>query len=164
MKRIASLLVFLLLSTMAAAAAGAGATASDESGSKVYGAGVGDLKLVSIARILAHPEKFEGKEVAVRGAVTGVCPMKGCWMELEEKGARVRIKVEDDVIVFPADAEGRTAVARGKVELLEMERDEYVSWQRHLAEELGKPFDESRIGDGPYRIVQIAGFGAEIAP
>jgi hypothetical protein len=136
--------------------------AEDGSASVVYGSGVGDVKLVPIARILAHPDKFEGREVAVRGKVTGVCPMKGCWMELEEKGARVRIKVEDDVIVFPVDAEGDTAIARGKVELLDMERDAYVAWRRHLAEELGQTFDESSIGDGPYRIVQIAGLGAEI--
>ena len=74
----------------------------------------------------------------------------------------VRIKVEDDVIVFPVDAEGSVATARGKVELLEMERDAYVSWRRHLAEELGQGFDEASIGPGPYRIVQIAGLGAAL--
>jgi hypothetical protein len=151
-----ALVASLLLATAAAAApAAAGDT-------QVYGTGVGELKPTPIAKILSKPEKFEGREVVVRGAVTGVCPMKGCWMELEEEGARVRIKVEDDVIVFPGDAEGRTAVARGKVELLEMERDAYVAWRRHLAEELGQRFDEASIGAGPYRIVQIAGLGAAI--
>ena len=47
---------------------------------------------------------------------------------------------------------------------LDMERDAYVAWRRHLAEELGQTFDEASVGDGPYRIVQIAGTGAEIAP
>lgn len=163
MKHRALSIVFVTVTlALGAAAAGLAGAAEDGSDTAVYGAGVGEVKLVTIARILAHPEKFEGREVAVRGKVTGVCPMKGCWMELEDKGARVRIKVEDDVIVFPVDSEGHTAIARGKVELLDMERDAYVAWRRHLAEELGQAFDETSIGDGPYRIVQIAGLGAEI--
>jgi hypothetical protein len=153
------LLLSLAISLLAAPIIAAG---DEPAATNVYGAGVGDLKLVPIAKIVASPEKFVGREVAVRGAVTSVCPMKGCWMELEQDGARVRIKVEDDVIVFPADAEGRTAVARGRVELLDMERDAYVAWSRHLAEERGEELDESTIGDGPYRVVQIAGVGAEI--
>jgi hypothetical protein len=131
---------------------------------EVYGAGVGELEPTPIARIVARPDEWRGREVVVRGTVTGVCKMMGCWMELEQDGARVRIKVKDGVIVFPGDAEGRTAVARGKVELLEMERDQFVEWRRHEAEELGQAFDEASIGSGPYRVVQIAGLGAAIAP
>jgi Domain of unknown function (DUF4920) len=140
------------------------AATEDAKTATVYGASIGDLEPTPIARILAEPEKWRGREVVVKGEITGVCPMMGCWMELREGAARVRIKVEDGVIVFPADAEGRTAVARGKVELLDMERDEYLEWRRHQAEELGETFDERSVGDGPYRIVQIAGAGAEIAP
>ena len=140
------------------------AASEDAKPATVYGAAVGDLEPTPIARILADPEKWRGREVVVKGEITGVCPMMGCWMELREGAARVRIKVEDGVIVFPADGEGRTALARGKVELLDMERDEYIEWRRHQAEELGETFDERSVGDGPYRVVQIAGAGAEIAP
>jgi ABC-type amino acid transport substrate-binding protein len=137
--------------------------ADDSNEPTLFGAGAGKLEPTPIAKIVADPESFEGREVAVRGKVAGVCPMKGCWMELEQDGARVRVKVEDDVIVFPGDAEGRTAVAQGKVELLDMDRPAYVAWRRHRAEELGQAFDEADIGDGPFRVVQIAGSGAEIS-
>jgi hypothetical protein len=127
-----------------------------------YGEGAGEGELTSIAEIVATPERFEGREVRVQGEVTGVCQMMGCWMELESGGATVRIKVEDGVIVFPAEALGSRAVARGTVQLLEMSRDEYAGWLRHQAEEQGHVFDEDAIGDPPYRVVQIAGLGAEI--
>lgn len=153
-----------LLVLVAGVATDADLLAADDSNKPaLYGAGAGELEPTPIAKIVAAPESFEGREVAVRGIVTGVCPMKGCWMELEQDGARMRVKVEDDVIVFPGDAEGRTAVAQGKVELLDMDRPAYVAWRRHRAVELGQAFDEGDIGDGPFRVVQLAGLGAEIS-
>mgnify|MGYP001824897072 CR=1 FL=1 len=144
----------LLLLTIAGAALAGDATS--------YGEGAGEGELTPIAEIVAAPQRFEGREVRVRGEVSGVCQMMGCWMELEAEGARVRIKVEDGVIVFPEDALGSRAVARGTVQLLEMSRDEYAGWLRHQAEEQGRTFDEGSVGDPPYRVVQIAGLGAEI--
>lgn len=138
----------------------AGAAAASDATS--FGEGPGEGELTPIAEIVSAPERFEGKEVRVRGEVSGVCQMMGCWMELESEGASVRIKVEDGVIVFPEEAVGSRAVARGTVQLLEMSRDEYVGWLRHQAEEQGRPFDQDSVGDPPYRIVQIAGLGAEI--
>ena len=40
----------------------------------------------SVARILADPDAYVGKRVRIEGKVVDVCPMKGCWMEMEEKG------------------------------------------------------------------------------
>lgn len=127
-----------------------------------FGDGAGSGELVAIADILAEPETFDGQSVRVQGEITGVCPKKGCWMELRDGEALLRVKVEDDVIIFPADATGRQAVAQGQVEVLDMTRERYEGWMRHLAEEQGEAFDPASIGDGPYRLVQIRGTGAEI--
>lgn len=127
-----------------------------------FGAPVGDAKLTPIAEIAKNPASFEGQEVTVAGKVCGVCTMAGCWMEIEEGDARVRIKVNDGEIVFPADSVGQKAKARGRVKLIEMTREQYVGWKRHEAEEVGQKFDESTVGDGPYKIVQLTGLGAEI--
>jgi hypothetical protein len=80
----------------------------------------------------------------------------------DEAGRSLRIQVEDGVLVFPSDAVGRPAVAQGTVTMKEMTRADYVAWQRHLAEEGGKPFDEAALGEGPFRVVHIAGTGARI--
>lgn len=128
-----------------------------------YGDGAGDGEAIAIARIVEQPEKFKGQEVKVEGEISGVCPKKGCWLELRDADDRsLRVKVKDDVIVFPVDAVGLKAVARGVVQIIDMDRDRYVGWMRHQAEEKGEAFDESSIGDGPYQIIQLAGVGAEI--
>lgn len=139
--------------------------AADESDSVAgtYGEAPTLEAVTPIADIVADPAAFEGREVLVEGKVHGVCAKAGCWMELADAdGHEVRIKVEDGVIVFPMEAVGVNAAAQGTVTVHDMDRDEYVGWQRHLAEEIGEEFDESSIGDGPYQLVQIAGTGARI--
>ncbi len=127
-----------------------------------FGAPLGDAAKTPIASIVKDPAAFASQEVTVAGKVCGVCTMAGCWMEIEEEGARLRIKVTDGEIVFPADSVGHAATARGTVKLMDMTREQYVGWQRHQAEELGQKFDEASIGEPPYRVVQITGLGAEI--
>jgi Domain of unknown function (DUF4920) len=140
---------------------GAAGLAAEEA---VVGKGVQVAETTSMAKILADPDSYVGKTVRIEGRVLDVCPMKGCWMELEEVGAksRLRVKVEDGVLVFPVTAKGKLAVAEGKLEALPMTRDQYVGWLEHLAEERGETFDASKVGEGPFRILQLQGTGARI--
>ena len=135
-----------------------------QAGGKTYGAGVKAAETTSMAKILADPDAWVGKKVRIEGKVVDVCPMKGCWMELEEGkgGAKMKVKVDDGVIVFPVDAKGKLAVAEGTVESIPMTRERYVAWLEHLAEEKGEKLDVSTVGEGPYRIFQLKGAGAEI--
>jgi hypothetical protein len=129
-----------------------------------YGQGVKLAETTSVAKILADPDAYVGKRVRIEGRVVDVCPMKGCWMEMEEEGgaSRLKVKVDDGVIVFPVDAKGKLAVAEGTVEAIPMTRERYVDWLQHLAEEKGAKFDPATVGDGPFRILQIRGTGARI--
>ena len=132
---------------------------------KSYGAGVKTAEATPISKILADPDAYVGKTVKIEGRVADVCPMKGCWMELEEKGAeasKLRVKVDDGVIVFPVTAKGKVAVAEGKLEAIPMDRDKYVAWMSHLAEERGEQFEPSTVGQGPFKIYQLRGTGARI--
>lgn len=141
-----------------------GLTAASDAQIRIYGEGAGHGEIVAIADLAADPDAWNGKTVRVQGIVTDVCPMKGCWMELRDAdNSSVRVKVEDDVIVFPEDAKGLEAVAHGVVDVQELDRERYVAWMEHLAEEKGETFDPASIGDGPYRIVQIQGKGAAIS-
>ena len=127
------------------------------------GAPVDVAVVTPIADILAAPADFAGKVVRVEGEVNGVCTRMGCWMDISDEADRsVRIKVEDGVLVFPADSVGKPASAQGTVTVQEMTREQYVSWQKHLAEEGAAAFDESKVGDGPFEMVQIEGTGADI--
>lgn len=159
--RLTTFFVVLGLATVSLTVPAAADTAPDPAGT--YGDAPTLEEVTPIAAIVADPASFEGEEVLVEGEVRGVCAMAGCWMELADAdGHEIRIKVEDGVIVFPKEAVGVNAAAQGTVTVREMSREEWVSWQRHLADEMGEEFDESSIGEGPFRMVQIAGTGARI--
>jgi hypothetical protein len=89
-------------------------------GAETYGAAPTVRDATPIAQLLATPADFQGKTVRVEGVVTGVCTMMGCWMALAPsdapKGPAILIKVDDGVIVFPANARGKRATAQGVVE------------------------------------------------
>lgn len=132
--------------------------------SLTLGEGVTVESATPIHQILADPDAFLGKTVRIEGGVLDVCPMKGCWVEVGDENEGIRVKVEDDVIVFPADSKGKIIAAQGMVEAVEMTREEYVDWLAHLAEEKGESFDAASadLGDGPHRMIRIRGTGARI--
>ncbi len=115
-----------------------------------------------IAAILAHPGDYVGEYLQVRGKVTAVCERMGCWMQLADAaGKKLRIKVEDGAIVFPKSAVGKTAVAEGKLEKIELTREQALERARHHAEEQGREFDPSSV-EGPVTLYQLRGAGAVI--
>lgn len=117
---------------------------------------------VSIATLLSHAADYAGKTVQVKGKITEVCQMMGCWMELKnEEGQKVRIKVEDGDIVFPKDSAGKEAVAEGKFTKLELTREQAVAQAKEEAEEKGRKFDPASVKAG-VTIYQIQGTGAVI--
>ena len=127
-----------------------------------FGSGIPTSQFVSIDEVLKNPKKYVGKAIAVRGKVTDVCPMKGCWMTLRgTANSSIKIKVEDDKIVIPKSAKGKTASAYGTLEALKLSQKKAIRHFRHLAEEKGENFDPSSI-KGPLTIYQIQGRGGEI--
>jgi len=130
-----------------------------------FGEGVTLAATTPVAELLATAGDRVGERVAVRGEVTEVCQMAGCWLELRaaEGDAAVRVKVDDGVIVFPKWARGKAATAEGLVERLELSREDYILQQAHDAHESGRDFDETTVvGEGPFEVFRIHGTGAEI--
>ncbi len=121
-----------------------------------------DTTLVS--HILADPESYVGERVLVTGTVVEVCEMKGCWLEVasDAEFEKIRVKVDDGVIVFPLSARGHMAIVEGLVEILELTEEQAIEQAMHHAEEQGLEFDPSTV-TGPQTIYQIRGLGALIA-
>ena len=152
MKKFSVLFVLLVLLTSSLQA---------EEGS--YGAGLTIDETIPVSLLLANPDRYLGQKVRVEGTVTEVCQMKGCWMEIEESPkAKIRVKVDDGVMVFPVTSKGKLAVAEGTVEAIPMTKEQYIGWLEHLAEERGETFNAASVGDGPFRILQLKGTGARI--
>jgi len=115
-----------------------------------------------LATILAKPDNYLGKTVQVKGKVTEVCEMMGCWMELvNDSGQRIRIKVNDGEIEFPKDSPGKPAIAEGTLTKLELTKEQAVERAKHEAEEQHRKFNPASV-KGPVTIYQIQGTGAVI--
>jgi hypothetical protein len=118
---------------------------------------------VTVAKLMESPGAFVGKTVQVKGKVTEVCQMMGCWMNLTDpaSGAAVRIKVKDGEIVFPKDSVGKMAIAEGTLTRTELTKDQLIAQLKHEAEENKKKFDPATVKSGKTSY-QIQGAGAVI--
>lgn len=86
-------------------------------GEEKYGKEITLKEKTKVTDILSAPETFNGKTVLVEGEVLAVCQGMGCWIEIagEKENEKIKIKVEDGVIVFPKDAKGKKALVEGVV-------------------------------------------------
>ena len=115
-----------------------------------------------LATLLAHPDRYVGKTVQVKGTIVEVCQMMGCWMDLtNDAGQKLRIKVNDGEIDFPKDGAGKMAVAEGRFTKTELTKEQAIARAREEAEETGKTFDPASV-PGPIAVYQIQGSGALI--
>ena len=70
---------------------------------------------VTPSAVLADIDGFAGKAVRLEGTATKVCERAGCWMDVADANASIRIKVRDGEVVFPIAARGRRVVAEGTI-------------------------------------------------
>ncbi len=132
-------------------------------------AAAGELKLgkplrltkpAAVSDVMAAPDEYVGKTVQVKGKITAVCQMMGCWIELADaSGSALRVKVNDGAIIFPKDSSGRVAIAEGKFVRLTLSKEQAIARARHEAGEQGRPFDPKSV-PGPAVIYQLEGAGA----
>ena len=129
--------------------------------SDLYGEELTLTTTTSIAEILENPSDFIGKRVRIEGTIKDVCPMKGCWIEVEGPDGQTSlvVKVNDGEIIFSPESTGKHAIAEGEVYSIELNEEEAISYMQHLAEEKGEAFDSTSVG-GPMVIYQIKGEGA----
>jgi hypothetical protein len=77
--------------------------------------------------------------MVVRGTVTSVCKMKGCWMELDQgNGESLRVDFKDYALFMPKDLPGKEVIIRG----IASKKTLSVESLRHFAEDAGKSKEE----------------------
>lgn len=130
-----------------------------------YGEPITLSEVTLVSTILDDPVQYLGERVLVEGMIVAVCESMGCWMEVasDVEFEKIKIKVEDGVIVFPLSARGKQALVEGIVEELQLTEEEAIEQARHHAEEMGEDFDPSTVPEGPQTIYQIRGIGAVVA-
>lgn len=130
----------------------------------LYGEPLSDAKPIRIAELTANPEAFVDKNVKVVGLAEDICPKKGCWVDIVEKESveKIRLKVEDDVIVFPVEAKGSEIIAEGTLRRIDLSPKKAVEWRMHEAEERGEMYVVPE-NPKPLTIYQIEGRGAVVS-
>jgi hypothetical protein len=125
-----------------------------------YGKEITIKEKTDISKILKAPAKFEGKTILVEGDVLSVCPSKGCWIEVsgEKEGEKIKVKVEDGVIVFPQDAKGKKALVEGTIEEIKAESE----CGGHEGEEAHADEGGCCSGSKGAKAYQLRGLGAVI--
>ena len=134
-----------------------------ETSGTVYGEELTLTETTLVSAILANPTEYVGERVLVAGTVVEVCEMRGCWVELgsDKEFEKIRVKVEDGVIVFPMSARGHRAVVEGVVEEVSLTMEEAIEQAKLHAEEHGLEFDPESV-TGPTTVYQLKGIGAVI--
>lgn len=122
---------------------------------------------VTVAQVMASPEKYVGKKVQVVGNVTEVCQEKGCWVTLTDAGATAKgdglfvkftCPTEANGRVMPMESVGRPAVVEGELVIRELTQDE----ARHYAEDAGKSPAEIAKIVGPQKRVTVRSPSAKV--
>jgi len=89
----------------------------------------------AISKLLEKPDQYVGKTVQVKGKITEVCQMMGCWIMIaDDTGKAVKIKVKDGEIVFPKESAGKMAIAEGKFAKVDAAAEQAQAHANHGAE------------------------------
>ena len=103
---------------------------------------------VALAEVMESPQDYVGKKVRVRGPITGVCQVKGCWMNLGKPDAAgnppLFVKFKDYGFFMPKDASGRTAIVEGTMTF----EQETVAQTKHYLEDAGKHDEAAKVTEG----------------
>jgi hypothetical protein len=114
-----------------------------------------------ISELYKNPKKYAGKTVQVEGLIIKVCEKRGCWIDIasDKEFEKIRLKVEDGVIVFPLEEKGKKIIAEGVFEELIYTKEDLIEQGEHQAKEYGTKFDPKTItaGKTEYR---LKGLGA----
>ena len=120
-------------------------------------------RIVSLAELTTKPDSYVGTTFQVKGKITEVCQMMGCWIMLTDgKGAMMRIQMKEGEVAFPKDAAGRSAVAEGTLAKFELSKEAAIAAAKHEAADAGRPFHPESV-KGPLVVYEIEGTGAVVS-
>jgi hypothetical protein len=128
-----------------------------------YGEPLGAGSVVALVELLSNPDAYVGRTVRVEGKITDVCPRRGCWVRIADKDGsnEIQFKVDDGVIEFPTEVQGRRVEAEGVFVKMVLTREQAIARAQHEAEEKGVGFDPATV-TGPLTVYRLNGLGAVV--
>ncbi len=111
---------------------------------------------IAASELVAKLTGTTSMDVKIKGKVTEVCKMEGCWLRMETtEGATMMIKMKDHSFLVPLSMNGKTIVADGEATLKETS----VEMLKHYAEDAGKSKEEIDAIKEPKREVTMQAKG-----
>jgi hypothetical protein len=86
-------------------------------------------------------QKDEGNkkaDVKIKGVVTDVCTMEGCWIKVQSATGKMMVKMKDHKFTVPVALNGKTVIIDGEAE----EKITSIAQLKHYAEDAGKSKEE----------------------
>ena len=132
----------------------------------LYGDDFNYDSIQSIPSLINNANQFLDKQIITEGNIVDVCPMKGCWIEIKDSDSDqiIRVKVQDDIIIFPQDSKGKKVIVNGVFKKIEFTEEQAIKWKIHLAEEKGLKLEKSDLTLDSSDLIEyrIRGLGAKI--
>ena len=113
---------------------------------------------VSLRAVLDHPDDYKGKLVRLQGKIDQVCPMRGCWLLLDDAGARARVTFKDYGFFVPTDSAGKQVRMDARVV------KQTISEERAMHLQSETEGGNQEAVRGPQHIVALVATGVEISP
>ena len=128
-----------------------------------YGKKLVSKEKTPISELFKNPKKYVGKTVQVEGWRVKVCEKRGCWIDIasDKEFEKIRLKVDDGVIVFPMEEKGKKIIAEGVFEALVYTKEDLIEQGEHMAKEYGTKFDPKTITKGKTEY-RLKGIGAVV--
>lgn len=105
-KMIKNCIISLIIVIVMASAAGIG-------NCETYGTEISNLTITPITEIFGNIQGYEGKVVTVKGVIAVECPT-GCWFNIKEGGAMLRVDLKPAGIAIPQKV-GQKVVVEGAI-------------------------------------------------
>ncbi len=103
-----------------------------------FGEKVQPSDAISINEVGRVVTSEEAVAIKVKGKVTDVCTMQGCWLKMESPTGKMMVKMKDHAFVVPTALNGKDVVVDGTAKLTVTS----VKQLQHYAEDAGQSKEE----------------------
>lgn len=121
----------------------------------VFGEKVNAANAVSVEQLYSQIQSKEDRkmEVTIKGTVSAVCQMEGCWIRVKSPDGNMMVRMKDHKFAVPVILDGKNVAIHG----LAQEKITTVEQLRHYAEDAGKSKEEiAKITEPKKEIVMEA--------
>ena len=109
--------------------------------------------------VFGELDKSQSAEVQIKGEVSAVCQVKGCWMIIKlAEGEQTRVSFKDYGFFVPMDIVGKEVVVKGKATVAEISEAD----RKHYAEDAGLSKSEINMIQGTERSYSMIADGVMI--